>query len=230
MRSSLLAVLLVGCGSHAASAPAAAPDTAPKEERATTSANGPCLATTARDAPAGWAPSGSIVVGMKSGHPSQLTVIDGGKTVTTETPVEERKIRDQIKALTCRANAWLAIPPKDAVNPEKEITFSLYRPSKGDEAADATMLCTLPKEADDPSADESQRATIAAQLYGERLTSVRYRTWFYELDRELGAATTDPDRVTIKQKHGTQLVALLKAGHVPTERCWFTKILATAKP
>ena len=229
MRVALLALGLVACASHPASTPAASAPAA-KEETPTAKTNGPCLATTARDVPTGWAPSGAIVVAMKSGHPSQLTVVDGGKTIATETPIEERKIRDQIRSLTCRANAWLAIPAKEAMNPDKEVTFTLYRPAKNDEAVDTAMLCSLPKEADDPSADESQRATIAAQLYGERLTSVRYRSWFFELDRELGAATTDTDRVTIKQKHGEKLTALLKTGHVPSDRCWFTKVLAAAKP
>ena len=52
----------------------------------------------------------------------------------------------------------------------------------------------------------------------------------FQVDRDLGAATTDTDRVTVKQASGEKLGALLKATGVGTERCWFRKVLAAAKP
>ena len=193
--------------------------------------NGPCLARTAREAPAGWTRSGSIAIAVQSGRPTKLTLADaGGKALATETPVDEKDIAKQITSLACRAGTWLAVPgtppPRDKA--DAEVTFALYRPAKSDDAADVALLCSMPKEAADPSADESQRAAIAAEVYSERLSTVRYRSWFYELDRELGAAQTDTDRITVKQNNGVKLASLLKASKAAPD-CWFAKVLNAAK-
>lgn len=232
MRWLLLSLLAVGCSSKS-QAPTVVPVTraTPAEDGAPAQGNGPCLARTAREVPAGWTGGGTLVVAVKSGRPTKLTLVDaGGKTLASETPVDERDIAKQITSLTCRANAWLAVPgtppPRDKA--DAEVSFTLHRPARSDEAADVALLCTMPREAADPSADEPQRAAIAAEVYSERLTTVRYRSWFYELDRELGAAQSDTDRITVKQKHGAKLASLLGTSKAAPD-CWFAKVLNAAK-
>lgn len=229
----LSSLLVVGCSSKSV-APTVVPvaSATPAAEETTAQGNGPCLARTAREAPAGWTRGGTIAIAVQSGRPTKLTLVDaGGKTLASETPVDEKDIAKQITSLTCRAGTWLAIPgappPRDKA--DAEVTFALYRPAKSDEAADVALLCTMPREAADPSADESQRAAIAAEVYSERLSTVRYRSWFYELDRELGAAQSDTDRITVKQRNGTKLASLLKASKAAPPDCWFAKVLNAAK-
>lgn len=231
MRWLLLSILAVGCSSKATPAVVPVASATPAADETPAQGNGPCLARTAREAPPGWTRGGTLAIAVQSGRPTKLTLVDaGGKTVASETPVDEKDIAKQITSLTCRANAWLAVPgtppPRDKT--DAEVSFTLYRPAKNDEAADVALLCTMPKEAADPSADESQRAAIAAEVYSERLSTIRYRSWFYELDRELGAAQSETDRITVKQNNGAKLASLLKTSKAPPD-CWFAKVLNAAK-
>ncbi|HEY8091234.1 MAG TPA: hypothetical protein VIF09_25400 [Polyangiaceae bacterium] len=182
----VLALSLASCAS--ASSTTVAP-TAATGETPVPPAAGECLAAPARKAPEGWIDAGQIVVQVAAGKPVSLEVKDAsGKTVQPSGPIDAsspRAAREAMRLAACTAGGLVFVvgapPPETGAFP-----IAVLKPVKEDEAGDLAMLCAEPKDMP-PGMDPSQKATIAAQMYGERLTSTRYRGWLRRLDKAVHA-------------------------------------------
>ncbi len=169
--------------------------------------------------PAGWTAAGRLNIVMKQGKPVSLQVLDTANTVVRQdpAPADAREARAAMRAAACRIGGVLVMPPGKPQRNTAVMKLLVIRPAAPDEAGDVAMLCAVPDPTlEGGSYDPSQRVTIAAQLYGERLTSPKWRGWLVGMGRELEGAR---DPAAVRRARAAELRA---AGREP---CWFAAAL-----
>jgi hypothetical protein len=152
---------------------------------------------------------------VADGKPVSMQVQDSsGKTVSSG-PVDSsspQAAREAMRQGACAAGGLVFVvggkPPESGPFP-----LAVFRPAKEDEAGDLAQLCAEPRDMP-TGVDASQKATIAAQMYGERLTSTRYRAWLHHLDRAVHA-----DDAAGRSKSLDELAKDAKGA------CWFADAL-----
>jgi hypothetical protein len=219
-----LSLAVAGCASTAPAPPASPPSTSTPEAAAASStpssppaAAGECFAAIARARPEGWIDTGKIIVTLADGKPTAIEIRDAtgkaGPPVPLVTTSPEAS-RENLRTTICLAGGVLGVlpgkPPKSGT-----VTLDVIRPSKEDVAGDLAILCSEPKGLTS-DLDDSQKVVIARQIYGEQLTSVRYRGWLHHLGLLRGASDAD------KARQFEILAADAKAAG--KSGCWFADV------
>jgi hypothetical protein len=216
----LLPVVLLALAGCAAAdpLPAVSPAaTATPEAAAETPAD--CSAEMTSKRPTGWLDAGTIVITFVDGKTTSVEIRDtSGKSVSSP-PIDAgtpEASRENVRKAVCLAGGVLGVvagkPPKSGT-----IIIDTLRPAKEDAAADLALLCSEPTDML-TDADPSQKVTIARHMYGERLTSARYRGWLHHLS------------VAVHDENATQRssqIAILSADAKAAGKtsCWFADSL-----
>lgn len=176
----VLLLSLAGCAA-ADPLPAVSPAaTATPEAAAENPAD--CSAAMTGKRPTGWLDAGKIVITLVDGKPTSIEIHDASGKSAPSPPIDAatpEASRENLRKAVCLAGGVLGVvagkPPKSGT-----MTIDTLRPAKEDAVADLVLLCSEPAEmlAD---TDPSQKVAIARQMYGERLTSARYRGWLHHL-------------------------------------------------
>jgi hypothetical protein len=178
-----------------------------------------CLATTTRARPEGWVDAGELVVTVAGGKPTSIEVHDASGKAVGSSPVDASSpeaSRESLRKAVCKAGGLLGVvlgkPPESGTT-----RIAVVRPAKEDEAGDITMLCTEPSDIP-ADFDPSQKVAVARQMYEEKLTSTRFRSWLHGLDKAVKA-----DDQAEKARRLDDLSAQAKAAG--KQACWFADTL-----
>ena len=213
----VLFLALAGCAA-ANPAPAVSPAASAKPEAAAESPDD-CSAAVTGDRPTGWLAAGKIVVTLVDGKPTSIEIHDASGKSSPSTPIDGTTIpasRENLRKAVCLAGGVLGVvegkPPTSGT-----ITIDTLRPAKEDAVADLAILCAEPADML-PEADLGQRVRIARQMYGERLTSPRYRRWLHHLSVALH------DENVAERVNQTAILAT-DAKAAGKTSCWFADSL-----
>jgi hypothetical protein len=176
----LLAVVLGGCAA-ADPLPAVSP-AAPLAPETAAGAPADCSAEMTSKRPAGWIDAGKIVITMVDGKPTSVEIRDASGKTAPSPPIDAatpEASRENLRKAICLAGGVLGVVPG---KPPKSGTMIVdtVRPAKEDPVADLALLCSEPTDLP-ADLDASQKVTVARHMYGERLTSARYRGWLHRL-------------------------------------------------
>jgi hypothetical protein len=165
---------------------------------------GICTATIGDKVLAGWVPVGVVEVALRAGSPTSIQAVDaGGNVVGTEPVTSPDKLPEKVLVRNvCLTGGLMGIFPERPGPQATSMKFLTYRPAKADESADLADLCSKPVEIE-ASYDQDQEMVHAWGVYGDRLTSTKWRTWLYQASARVHA--NDATYIAVAHVVGAEL-------------------------
>ncbi len=182
-----------------------------------------CHAALSSKRPAGWVDVGKLIITLKDERPSAFELRDGsGKKVDSgEVTVKSpRAAGAHVAQKICLIGGVLAIyDAKPAAN--GTLVATVVKPAREDEGGDVVDLCKEP--AGMTELDEAQKRRAALDVYEERLTSPRWRTWLFEMTSKVRKVDDPAARAAAMTGYVEVLAEAAARSNI--KDCWFANAL-----